>query len=152
MIRYATIRDFDRIMEMMKNFANASPLDIYHNPKYNERSIKNILVRISQNGCILVADDSEGIPRGMVIAAIEPDLWLSHIRVLREIAWWVEPEYRKTTMGYRLIREYMRTIEKLKENNLINYGTLATLTNSPIRDMERWGWRGIQQQYILGEA
>jgi len=152
MIRYASIDDFDRIIDMMKNFANASPLNIYHDPVYNERTVKNSLMRIIRNGCIIVADDADGVAQGMIIAAIEQDLWLPHIKVLREIAWWVEPAYRKTTMGYKLIRRYMEVIETLKEKDIINYGTLATLTNSPIKGMDRWGWQNIQQHYVMGEA
>lgn len=151
MIRFATLADFDRIMAMMENFANASPLEQYHNPNYDDRAIRNRLVRITQNGCIIVGEDSDGEIQGMIIAVIEQDLWLPEIRVLREVAWWVEPEYRGTTLGYRLIKEYMRVVDLLKKKDLISYATLATLPDSPLNNMERWGWRNIQQHYALGE-
>jgi hypothetical protein len=32
-IRRAVIQDFDRIMEMMVNFANSSPLEAHRNPQ-----------------------------------------------------------------------------------------------------------------------
>lgn len=151
MIRFATFEDFDRIMEMMKNFANASPLQIYHNPIYNDRGIRNKLVQITQNGCIILGEDSEGVVQGMVIAVIEQDLWLPHIKVLREVAWWVEPNARKGTLGYRLIKKYMEIAQQLQDKNLINYATLATLPTSPLNDMTRWGWKNLQQHYALGD-
>jgi len=56
MIRHADLKDFDRIMEMMINFANSSPYDAHHDPEYNDRYVRNLLVQIIQNGCVLVGE------------------------------------------------------------------------------------------------
>ena len=111
MIRFADFKDFDRLMELMINFANEAPIESLHNPEYEDRRIRHFFASILQSGVIIVAEQNEQI-QGMLIAQIQPDSWLPYVKTLRELAWWVEPEYRNTTMGYRLLKEYAKVDRK----------------------------------------
>jgi hypothetical protein len=71
--------------------------------------------------------------------------------VLKELAWWVEPSHRNSSLGYRLLKEYVKFGKALKEKNIISAFTLTTLEDSPIRDLERFGWRPIEKNYVYGE-
>lgn len=150
MIRSADMKDFHRVMQLMENFANSSPLPDHHNPRYNYRGVEHFLARVKQSGIILVGE-AAGEIQGMLIAQIMSDSWLPEVRVLKELAWWVEPEYRNTSIGYRLLKEYVKFGKSLKDNNLITAFTLTTLMDSPIRDLEKHGWRPIEQNYVYGE-
>lgn len=150
MIRCADLKDFHRVMQLMVNFANQSPLPDHHNPQYNYRSVEHFLAKISRGGVVLVGE-VDGEIQGMLIAQVMTDSWLPEVRVLKELAWWVEPEYRQTSLGYRLLKEYVKLGKSLKEKNVISAFTLTTLMDSPIRDLERHGWRPIEKNYVYGE-
>lgn len=151
MIRRAGIKDSQRIMEMLENFANAAPVDFYHNPKYNTRHVMNQLGEINHAGVILLGE-IDGRAEGMIIAKICSDPWLPQIKVMREMAWWVEPDHRMGTLGYKLLKEYSRICCDLKERKIITAFTITTLTDSPINDMKRFGWRPIEQNYMYEEV
>jgi len=72
MIRYAKIQDFDRIMEMMINFANASPYAPLHDPQYDDGYIRNLLINFMKDGCIIVGEKDDQLV-GMLIAVISGD-------------------------------------------------------------------------------
>jgi GNAT superfamily N-acetyltransferase len=147
MIRFADMNDFDGIISMMKHFANAAPLKEYHEPKYNYRGVQNYLCSILKNGFILVAEKDQELV-GMIIAAYHTDPWLPQIQNLKELAWWVEPKHRNSSIGYRLLKEYVRCGKKLKQEGKINNFVISTLAQSPIRDIERHGWRAVETNYV----
>lgn len=148
MIRNADMKDYDRIIEMLVNFANAAPLSVLNNPQYDVRRVKTILQKISQNGCVLVAEDRDKTIQGMLIAAIDNDIWMPHIKTLRELAWWVEPDYRHTTLGYRLLMEYVKVGKRLKAKEIIHNFTLTNLSISPNFDLVKRGWGTVETNYV----
>ena len=147
MIRHADLKDFDRIMEMMINFANSSPYDAHHDPEYNDRYVRNLLVQIIQNGCVLVGE-IEGRIEGMIIGMITSDPWLPEVKTLREIAWWVEEEHRFSMLGYKLLKKYIEVGEKMKDADIIAGFTLTMLEQSPDIGLEKRGWESIERNYL----
>lgn len=146
-IRFAGIKDFDRIMSLMINFANAAPVEALHNPKYNYRGVQNLLTMILKSGTIIVGE-VDGVIQGMLIAGVDSNPWLPHVKTLKEMAWWVEPEYRNTSLGYRILKEYIRVGKLGQEVGAISNFTITTLMDSPIRDMEKFGWIPIEKNYV----
>jgi hypothetical protein len=151
MIRRAGIEDVDRIIELLENFANAAPVDFYHNPQYNTQHVIRQLAEIHRAGIILVGE-IEGEIEGMIIAKSCSDPWMPQIKIMREMAWWVEPNHRMGTIGYRLLKEYQKICKELVEQKKITAFTITTLTDSPIRDISHWGWRPIEQNYVYEEV
>lgn len=147
MIRYADLQDFDRIMEMMVNFANSAPLSDLHNPQYNDLYVRRLLCEIIKNGCVIVGEINNRV-EGMLIGMVISDPWLPHIKTLREIAWWVEPEHRGSSLGYRLLREYVRFGETLVDKDVIVGFTLTNMEISPAFDLEKRGWRKVETNYV----
>jgi RimJ/RimL family protein N-acetyltransferase len=148
MIRHADLQDFDRIMEMMISFANAAPVAALHNPDYQYRRIQHFLSHILTSGCIILGVDDSDVAQGMLIASIQPDPWLPYVNTLTELAWWVEPEYRNTTMGYRLLKEYTKFGEQLKQQGTIDNFTLTLMSVSPDMNLQKRGWRAVETNYV----
>lgn len=147
MIRYAGINDYETVMEMMIDFANAAPFTAFHNPKYNANYITNLITGFMKEGCILIAEKDDK-PMGMLVAGVSPDPWLPHVKILREYAWWVKPEARNTTLGYKLLVEYVKFGKKLKENGIIEAFTLTNMVQSPDFNLEKRGWREVETNYV----
>jgi len=146
-IRKATIQDFDRIMEMMIDFANSSPYEAHHNPQYNDTWVRRLLCKFMAGGCILLAEHEEKTI-GMLIGDISPDPWLPEIKTLREVAWWVDKEHRMTSAGYKLLLRYIKFGKALQEAGEIQGFTLTNMEQSPDFDLEKRGWRSIEKNYI----
>lgn len=147
MIRHADMRDYDRIVQLMVNFANAAPLTDYHDPQYNQRCTHTCLSISQQSGCVLVGE-IDGVIQAVLIAQIHADAWMPHIRTLRELAWWVEPQYRHSSLAGRLLREYVKLGERLKADGHINNFVLTMLSNSPDLKLEKQGWREVERNYV----
>jgi hypothetical protein len=71
---------------------------------------------------------------------------------MREMAWWVEPQHRNSTLGYKLLAEYKKLGVKAIKAKLIDTFTITTLVDSPIRNIERHGWRPVEQNYVYGDV
>ena len=84
----------------------------------------------------------------MLIAGITPDAWLQHRKIMKEVAWWVEPEHRMGTLGYKLLKKYIDSGEKLVENSIIDAFTLTNMEISPDFNLEKRGWREVETNYI----
>jgi hypothetical protein len=147
MIRQASIQDFDRIMEMMINFADSSPYAPQQDPQYNDMYVRKLLCGIIKQGVILVGEINGKI-EGMLIGLIQEDIWLPHIKTMKEIAWWVEPEHRMSSMGYRLLKEYVTVGTRLQDNDIIHGFTLTNMVQSPDFKLEKRGWEKIETNYV----
>ena len=146
-IRRAIIQDFDRIMELMINFANSSPLKAHHNPQYNDTYVRRLLCEVIKNGCLIVGEH-EGRIEGMLIAYINQDPWLPEVKTLREWAWWVEEEYRHTTLGYKLLKKYIEYGTKLKEAGIVDEFMLTMMDISPELGLEKRGWSKVEHNFV----
>jgi GNAT superfamily N-acetyltransferase len=108
LVRYATPDDVPWIMGMAKEFFDVSE---YRNLEWDyHRCLTFVLSLIDcDNGekCLLVAVDSQDIPRGMVwgYGAIQPFL----VRpIATELVWYVQPDYRASRMGRELLGAFER--------------------------------------------
>ncbi len=151
MIRRATIQDYDDIMAMMINFANSSPYVPFFDPQYNDKTVRLFLDSLLKSGVILLAE-RENKCVGMLLGQIQQDPWLPHVKTMKEIAWWVEPEHRETTIGYRLLTEYVKCGKKLQQAGIINGFTLTSMEISPIGNLEKRGWTKIETNYLYEGA
>ena len=151
MIRDAGPQDIDRLVEMLVNFANAAPITLFKDPKYNMNHVVKLFHEIQQNGVLLVGE-IDGRVEGMLIAKVVGDPWMPQLKVMREMAWWVEPQHRNSTLGYKLLAEYKKLGVKAIKAKLIDTFTITTLVDSPIRNIERHGWRPVEQNYVYGDV
>ena len=113
--------------------------------------MRNYLAHLLQNGCVIVGE-ADGELQGMLLAQICSDPWLPQIKTLKELAWWVDPKYRNTSLGYKLLMKYVETGKKLKEQNVINNFVLTNMTVSPDFDLGKRGWRAIETNYVYEGA
>jgi hypothetical protein len=147
MITYADITHIPEILKLLKQFANATPISSLANPDLDTDRASRIIHHLIRSGVALVSISDDQVT-GMLLAGIVPDMWLPHIVQLREYAWWVTPEYRNSSAGYRLLQAYVRAGEQLKQAGKITDIVLTTLVNSPIGDIQSRGWRAIETNYV----
>lgn len=147
MIKQADVKDFKKIKKMFINFANSAPVDYLHNPQYDDAHIDSILFNCSRQGVLLLAEQ-KGKPAGFFIAMPAGDLWLPSIPpVMREAAWWVEPEFRDGTIGGKLFLQYLQICKGLKQRGLIKGYTMTLMDQSPEIKLEKYNFKPIETIY-----
>jgi GNAT superfamily N-acetyltransferase len=143
MIRQATKYDKTQIIEMMQLFRAESHIEQYKdldNVEYWNRLLDNIF---SGQGIIYIED---GI--GLIMGVVTPTIWCDKTLVLNELAWYVKPEHRNTTVGYRLLKAYVDYGKQLKETGRIKMFTIAKMVTSPDLKYGRFGFSKLDEIWI----
>lgn len=143
MIRQATKYDKTQVIEMMQLFRAESKIEQYKdldNFEYWNRLLDSIL---SGQGIIYIED---GI--GLIMGIVMPTIWCDKTLVLNELAWYVKPEHRNTTVGYRLLKAYVEYGKELKRSGRIKMFTIAKMVTSPDIKYDRFGFSKLDEIWI----
>lgn len=143
MIRQATKYDKTQIIEMMKLFRAESHIEQYRdldNVDYWNKLLDNIL---AGQGIIYIED---GV--GLIMGLIVPTIWCDKTLSLHELAWYVKPEFRNTTTGYRLLKAYVDYGKQLKQEGRIKMFTITKMVTSPDIKYGRFGFSKLDENWI----
>lgn len=143
MIRQATKYDKEQIIEMMKLFREESNIEQYKhldNFVYWNKLLDSIL---AGRGVIFL---EEG--KGLIMALITHTAWCDKTYQMYELAWYVKPEYRNTSIGYRLLKSYIDYGKQLKEQGRIKLFTIAKMVTSPNIKYDKFGFAKIDETWI----
>lgn len=143
MIRQATKFDKTEIIEMMKQFRQEADLPEYigeENEEYWNLLLDTILVG---KGVVFL---EEG--KGLLMALIHPTIWNNKIHTMQELAWYVKPEFRHTTVGYRLLKAYIEYGDELKEDGRIKFFSVSKMDTSPNIKYQKFGFRKKDENWI----
>jgi N-acetylglutamate synthase-like GNAT family acetyltransferase len=142
--------DYPEIKSMLIDFGRETGLAAFDQDQYDHSHAEQILLRCEYSGASLVAQ-ADGEIAGMLLALREQDLWIRKIVRMRELAWWIRPLYRGSSVGGRLWTSYIDRCEDLKLRRQISGYTVTRLSTSPEFDYERRGFRFIEATYMIGE-
>jgi GNAT superfamily N-acetyltransferase len=147
MIREANKFDVDAIIEMLKHYREAAPLDALQSAD-DEEYIRRIITEIIAGmGFIFVAEKDLTI-FGMLIAAKFPNIWNPKVNQCSEIAYWVEPEFRGGTAGYRLLSAYIKKCEEWKRQGIIHFCTVTKMRNSPDLKYDKFAFQKLEETWV----
>lgn len=142
-IRQANKHDKTEIIKMMKLFKAESNIKQYQNLDneiYWHRLLDNILAGM---GIVFI---EEG--KGLLMAIITPTIWCDKTFQMQELAWYVLPEYRNTTVGYRLLKSYIDYGNKLKQEGRIAIFAIGKMITSPNVKYEKFGFTKLDENWI----
>jgi len=143
MIRQATRQDKAQIIELMKLFRAESNIKQYQdldNEPYWNRLFDTILAGA---GIIFIED---GV--GLIMALITPTVWCDKTLYMQELAWYVKPESRNTTVGYRLLKKYVDYGNELKAQGRISMFAIAKMVTSPDIKYGKFGFTKLDENWI----
>jgi hypothetical protein len=66
---------------------------------------------------------------------------------MNELAYWVNPEARGTSAGYRLLKTYVDIATIMKNSGEITYFTVSKMINSPDLNYERFGFKKLEETW-----
>jgi GNAT superfamily N-acetyltransferase len=146
MIRYASYFDQEQIIDLLELYKQHSPLEL-HKDTCDREYIKKLLAQIfAGRGAIFVNDD-HGKLNGMIIALKNPNIWDNTIICVNELAYWVNPDVRGGTIGYRLLKQYQDYCEELKAQGEIQYYTVSKMITSPDLNYSKFGFKKLEEMW-----
>jgi N-acetylglutamate synthase-like GNAT family acetyltransferase len=145
MIREANKFDIDACVEMMRQYAAESPIIKLRDKKlHDEQHIRGLLSSlIIGRGFVLVDNEYRGMAAGIVV----PNVWCPEVNEVRELAWWVAPEHRNTTIGGKLFLAYNKKAQELIDQERAEVVIISLMPQSPKIDLESRGFKKIDSTY-----
>ena len=146
MIRQATKYDMPVLIEMMRDYSAQAPIKaIQKNEAHNESHVAQLMtIMMAGKGFVLIDNENRGFLAAMVIN----NFWCPNVIELHEIAWWVKPEYRKTTVGGRLWKEFDRMAQKMINDGRVTFACTSVLANSPLIDYTKRGYKLMEATFF----
>jgi GNAT superfamily N-acetyltransferase len=86
--------------------------------------------------------------KGLIMALITHTAWCDRTFQMYELAWYVKPEYRNTTVGYRLLKEYIDYGKQLKQQGRIKLFSIAKMASSPNIKYDKFGFNKLDETWI----
>ena len=143
MIRKSNKFDKTEVIELMGMFKNESDipsLQKLNNPDWWGQMFDSI----NAGRGVIFLEPGKGLIMGMTV----PSLWCNKTFGLHELAWYVKPEYRKSTVGYRLFKEFVSYGNQLKDEGRITFFIMGKLHNSPNLNYEKYGFEKMDETWI----
>jgi N-acetylglutamate synthase-like GNAT family acetyltransferase len=146
MIRMANKWDVDDIIRMLKNYRSATPWMRLAQCD-NEPYIRTLLAQIFAGRGVVFLATREDTTVGLLMAIKNPNIWDPDLMVMQELCYWIDPEWRGGTSGYRLLMAYRDHCEGLKQSGHIEAYTISKMVNSPDLDYERFGFNKLEETW-----
>lgn len=142
-MRKATRYDKTAIIELMQEFRKEANIAEYANLD-NEPYWHKLLDSILAGAGVVFIEEG----KGLLMALITHTVWCDKTLYMQELAWFVKPEYRNTTLGYKLLKQYVNHGKELKESNRIKFFCIAKLPSSPDIKYDRFGFRKLDDNWM----
>lgn len=145
-IRIANPFDMPVLLDMLRSYREQTPLEFLREANDAQYITKLLSEFIAGRGVIFVAETDKVI--GMLIAQIAPSIWSPTHLIMTELAYWVEPEARGSTAGYRLLKAYERYGEALKHEKRIVSFVISKMINSPDLQYQKFGFEKLEEFWV----
>ena len=67
---------------------------------------------------------------------------------MQELAWYVKPAQRNTSIGYRLLKKYIEHGNELKAQGRIKMFAIAKMISSPDVKYQKFGFTKLDENWI----
>ena len=146
-IRTATRSDFSKIIELLDHYFAESAYGLHVNESPDPQHASRILFQVIHQGVIWLAEDDEKLA-GILAVVREPNVWFPAKISLREMMWYVHPDYRMGTTSGRLLREYTTWAENELNSGRIEAYFMTTMATTTNIDLKKRGFRLAENLYI----
>ena len=146
MIRKATPIDMPALVEMMRGYVAEAPMDTLKDASlHNQRHVEELLSSlIAGRGFVLIDEKC----RGFIAAMVINNVWCPAVLELHELAWWVHPNSRDSTVGGRLWKTFDAIAQEFLDCGRAQIICTSLIANSPKINYEKRGYKLLQKTYV----
>jgi hypothetical protein len=148
-IRHANKFDFPEIVAMLHRFKMQGPTEI-SNSFDNETHVATVYAHIIAGRGLALVAEKDGKLAGMLIGIVDSLVWDPDTRIMREIVYWVDQEYRGSTAGYRLLAQYVKEGDEMVDSGRITAYSMVKMINSPDLKFEKFGFKKTEEVWVAG--
>lgn len=134
-LRVATISDYHVLMEMARKFYETTPYAGV--VEYDDSKMSDVIMGIVENPkdriAILALDVNER-PVGMLCAQVTETLF-NRKRVASELAWWMDPEHRRSRLSIEMINAFEYWAREIAG---CAYTQLATVETPQVQQIQKF--------------
>lgn len=157
MIRSAHITDIGSAVELVSEFiteyVETSPVYDRHDgvldSRENKLRLQAMVMDWIKNHYVILAYN-ETTPVGIIAAVKENNYWDRDMKILREIAWYVRPAFRRTRLSAELFLRWQEDIDQLITRKVIHKASISMPEGHETVDLNRRGWQPLEQHWIKG--
>lgn len=143
-MRYATKYDMPHLLDMMRAYADEAGIETLKQNQ-NENHVKTLFYEMIKGRGFVLVDDQL---RGFLAAYITSNFWNSKIRELHEVAWWVDPQHRDTSIGGRLWLRFNKLAQDLLDQKRVQIVCTSLMPASPDIDYTRYKFKPLQATFF----
>jgi GNAT superfamily N-acetyltransferase len=145
-IRLANKFDIPKLADMLRHYRDSGSIKGL-NVESEETGLKILTMIIVGLGVALISEKDDK-PTGMLLAIKTPYMWDQDKLIMNEIAYWVEPEYRGSTAGYRLLSKYVEYCDELIDNKTIANYTMSQMAGQTL-DYSKFGLKPVETTWSI---
>lgn len=145
-IRDASPFDIPALLDMLRQYRDAAPIPFLREADDAIHITQVLAQAMAGRGVVLVSETDE--INGMLIAGIAPSLWCPEHLVMTEMAYWVNPQARGSSAGYRLLKAYTEHGQALKDQGRIAAFFISKMTNSPDLKYQKFGFTKLEEFWV----
>jgi len=144
-IRNATQDDFQILLEWGHEFFQYGKF-VEKGLRFDVGSFKRLVDYLISDGILLIAEDE--VPIGSVGGIIYPFMFDQSNIIATEVWWWVDPSYRNSNVGMKLLREF-ETVAKLNGATSVMMVTIDTENEHALHKYyQKFGYKHLEHHYI----
>jgi GNAT superfamily N-acetyltransferase len=147
MIRLATKWDRDAVVGMLNHYKLQSPIEFQR--VADDSQAYTIFDNIYAGAGVCFVSEDKGVVNGFLMAVRNPNVWDPLHYALQELAYWVEPEHRGGTAGYKLLKTYRDYCADLLAEQKITYYTVTKMSNSPDLKYDKFGFEKLEETWMI---
>ena len=137
MFKHATHADVEQCLSCAVNFSKHYGLEL------DLESTLTTFHHLVDNGVFIIAENNTQVI-GIAGAVVTPNPWNYKKLIYQELFWWVEPEYRHTSTGIKLLKLLE---SKAPKNSIVSLSILPD-TNIKETTLNKLGYFAKEQAYV----
>lgn len=146
MIRLADRSDLNRVSDLVCEFLSDTSYS-EHTVAADPEHIRRLVFNVLHTGYIWLYE-ADGQLVGLLASIKEANMWVPSKTSLRELVWYVKPEYRNSAGSGRLFVRFNQLGAELLESGQIDGYFTTRMGTTADYDLESRGFRLVEKLYL----
>ena len=149
-IRIGNKFDIDGVLKLIKEFVDTANLNPNIKDKIDYTYVNQLYHHCILGGGLVLVAEKDGDLVGLIAGIKSPNIWYIEDMALREIMFYIQPEYRKGRVAYKLLTKYNELAQELLDNKVISSYTMTKTEHLDQIDYSRFGYNKVEETWAVG--